>query len=148
MLPHHSSPTTFQSRMTQVCDLRTLEPKRMLNHAMIDFELAGFGICAHLPRDRPRGYIHNYLIDSDHGVMYVFALNYQSNPTKLLWKTTLPCRPCYIHSLAMTKHHMVFIRNPIHMDVSDVTRPVLKMLTYEPESPTSFFVLDKNDGRL
>ncbi|KAG9566592.1 hypothetical protein KCU71_g539, partial [Aureobasidium melanogenum] len=43
---------------------------------------------------------------------------------------------------------MVFIRNPIHMDVSDVTRPVLKMLTYEPESPTSFFVLDKNDGRL
>ncbi|KAG9526028.1 hypothetical protein KCU93_g5621, partial [Aureobasidium melanogenum] len=48
----------------------------------------------------------------------------------------------------MTKHHVVFIRNPIHMDVSDVTKPVLKMLTYEPESPTSFFVLDKNDGRL
>jgi len=96
--------------MLQVCDAKTLEPKRALTYAAIDPELDGFGICAHPPKDRKRGQTYNYLI-SRTGTMYVFALDYKSNPAKLLWKTPLPCPPCYIHSLAMTEKYAVFIRN-------------------------------------
>ena len=32
------------------------------------------------------------------------------------------------------------------MDVSDTTKQLAQMLEYEPESPTQFFVLDKETG--
>lgn len=153
--------------MLQVCDAKTLEPKRLLTYAQIDPQLAGFGICAHPPKDRKRGWTFNYIINPEDGVMSVFALDIRSNPVSLLWKTPLPCQPCYIHSLAMTERFVVFIRNvstynhlcrtspanprtawkPIHMDVSDMTKPMMEMLEYEPQSPTSFLVLDKETGR-
>lgn len=96
--------------MLQVCDAETLEPKRLLTYADIDPELAGFGICAHPPKDRKRGHQYNYLI-SEKGVLSVFALDFRANPAKLLWKTAIPCPPCYIHSLAMTLDYVVFVRN-------------------------------------
>ncbi|KAF3399574.1 Retinoid isomerohydrolase [Talaromyces pinophilus] len=121
--------------MLQVCNAKTLEPKRLLTYANIDPELSGFGICAHPPRDRQRGTTYNYLI-SQEGVMFCFALDVVSNPAKLLWKTALPCKPCYIHSLAMTQDYVVFIRN------------VMDMLEVESESNTFFYVLRKSDGEL
>ena len=96
--------------MLQVCDAETLEPKRLLTYADIDASLSGFGICAHPPRDRKRGTIYNYLISKE-GVLSVFSLDYRANPVKVLWKTALPCPPCYIHSLAMTQDYVIFIRN-------------------------------------
>ncbi|KAI0177200.1 carotenoid oxygenase [Pestalotiopsis sp. NC0098] len=129
----------------QVCDAKTLAPKRLLTYAEIDPELAGFGICAHPPKDRARGQTFNYIISKE-GVLSIFALDIKAKPTKLLWKTALPCAPCYIHSLAMTDKYVVFIRNPIHMDVSDTTKQLSQMLEYEPESPTEFFILDKETG--
>lgn len=153
--------------LLQVCDAKTLEPKRLITYAEIDPELAGYGICAHPPKDRVRGQTFNYII-SNNGVMSVFGLDIRAKPAKLLWKTPLPCKPCYIHSLAMTDRFIVFIRivsfsprlaanrvpdtdltsrqQPIHMDVSDPSKPVMEMLTFEPESPTQFFVLDKFTG--
>lgn len=101
--------------LLQVCDAKTLEPKRALTYAQIDPELKGFGICAHPPKDRKRGTTYNYLISED-GVMSVFALNITSKPAKLLWKTPLPCKPCYIHSMAMTDKYAVFIRNVSHLN--------------------------------
>jgi len=44
-------------------------------------------------------------------VLSVFALDYTTNPARVLWKTALPCEPCYIHSLAMTQNYVVFVRN-------------------------------------
>lgn len=96
--------------MLQVCDAETLQPKRLLTYAEIDPELSGFGICAHPPKDRKRGTTYNYLISKE-GVMSIFAMHDQANPAKLLWKTPLPCPPCYIHSLAMTEKYVVFVRN-------------------------------------
>ena len=93
----------------QVCDARTLEPKRLLTYAEIDPELAGYGICAHPPKDRSRGLTFNYII-SEQGSMSVFALNIRSKPAKMIWKTIIPCRPCYIHSLATTEKYVVFVR--------------------------------------
>lgn len=93
----------------QVCDAKTLEPKRILTYAAIDPELAGYGICAHPPKDRSRGLTFNYII-SMQGEMSVFALDIRSKPTKLVWKTVLPCKACYIHSLAMTEKYVVFVR--------------------------------------
>ncbi|OKP09771.1 hypothetical protein PENSUB_4840 [Penicillium subrubescens] len=66
----------------QICDAKTLEPKRLFTWAAIDPELNGFGICAHPVKDRQRHHIYNYLI-SEQGVMYVFAVDYASNPAKL-----------------------------------------------------------------
>ncbi|KAL3475742.1 carotenoid oxygenase [Aspergillus californicus] len=133
--------------LLQICDAKTLEPKRMLSYAEIDPELVGYGICAHPPKDRKRGWTFNYLISSEDGTMSVFGLDIQANPVSLLWKTQLPCKPCYIHSLAMTEQYVIFIRNPLHMDVSDTTKQVMEMLEYEPGSPTQFFVLDKFSGK-
>ncbi len=96
--------------MLQVCDAKSLEPKRLLTYADIDDELSGFGICAHPVRDRKLGAIYNYLISKE-GVLSVFALDFRAKPAKLIWKTALPCPPCYIHSLAMTQDYVVFIRN-------------------------------------
>lgn len=96
--------------MLQVCDAKTLEPKRMLNYSNIDPELAGYGICAHPPKDRVRGLTFNYVISYE-GTMYCFCMDIRANPAKLVWKTALPCAPCYIHSLAMTDKYVVFIRN-------------------------------------
>jgi torulene dioxygenase len=42
--------------------------------------------------------------------MSVFALHNEANPVKLLWKTALPCPPCYIHSLAILQKYVIFIR--------------------------------------
>ncbi|KAH8881041.1 hypothetical protein GQ53DRAFT_889010 [Thozetella sp. PMI_491] len=133
--------------MLQVCDAKTLEPKRLLTYAAINPELKGYGICAHPPKDRKRGLTFNYVISPD-GVLSIFSLNIRSNPATVLWKTPLPCRPCYIHSMAMTDRFVVFIRNPLHMDVSDNTKQVMEMLEYEPDVPTFFFVLDKFSGKL
>ncbi|KAL0933655.1 retinal pigment epithelial membrane family protein [Colletotrichum truncatum] len=135
------------SNLLQVCDARTLEPKRMLTYAQIDPELSGYGICSHPPKDRKRGLTFNYLIDPEKGIMSVFALNIVAKPTSLLWKTPLPCKPCYIHSLAMTDKYVVFIRNPVQMDVSDTSKPMVDMLQFEPNTPTQFFVLNKIDGK-
>ena len=93
----------------QVCDAKTLEPKRILTYAEIDPALAGYGICAHPPKDRNRGLTFNYVI-SEEGRLSVFALDIQSKPTRMVWKTTMPCKPCYIHSLAMTEKYVIFIR--------------------------------------
>ncbi len=93
----------------QVCDAKTLEPKRVLTYAEIDPALAGYGICAHPPKDRSRGLTFNYII-SDPDSMSVFALDIRSKPTKVMWKTVLPCRPSYIHSLACTEKYVIFIR--------------------------------------
>ena len=93
----------------QVCDAKTLEPKRILTYAEIDPQLAGYGICAHPPKDRGRGLTFNYII-SEQGSMSVFALDIRSKPTRMIWKTVMPCKPCYIHSLAMTEKYVVFIR--------------------------------------
>lgn len=96
--------------LLQVCDAKTLEPKRLLTYADIDAGLAGYGICAHPPKDRKRGMTFNYII-SEQGSMAIFALNIKSKPTKLVWKTALPCDPCYIHSLAMTDKFVIFVSN-------------------------------------
>jgi torulene dioxygenase len=151
--------------MLQVCDSRTLEPKRLLTYADIDPELAGFGICAHPPKDRALGTTYNYIISKE-GVLSIFSLDIKANPAKLVWKTAIPCPPCYIHSLAMTKNYVVFIRNvsnhctlaietcvdiilkPIHMNISDMRKQVMEMLEYEPGNTTKFFVLRKLDGKL
>ena len=96
--------------MLQILDATTLEPKRLLTYADIDPELAGFGICAHPVKDRELGHQYNYLISKE-GVMYIFSLDFKANPAKLVWKTAIPCPPCYIHSLAMTQEYVVFVRN-------------------------------------
>ena len=82
----------------------------MLTYAQIDPQLEGYGICAHPPKDRKRGLTFNYLISSDQ-VLSIFSLNIRASPVSVLWKTALPCKPCYIHSLAMTDKYVVFIRN-------------------------------------
>jgi carotenoid cleavage dioxygenase-like enzyme len=41
---------------------------------------------------------------------------------------------------------MLICVKPIHMDISDTTKQVAQMLEFEPESPTQFFVLDKETG--
>ncbi|KAF5963532.1 beta-carotene 15,15'-monooxygenase [Fusarium bulbicola] len=133
--------------MLQVVDGKTLEPKRILTYAAIDPELQGFGIVSHALKDRHRGEEYNYLINPQTGVLSVSALDIKSNPTKLLWKTPIPCRPCYVHSMAMSSNYVVFIRNPISMDLSDTTKPFTQSMVYEPESPTEFFVLDKITGK-
>ena len=97
--PQHSS-----------CDVKTLEPKRLLTYAETDLELSRFEICAHLLKDRERGRMCNYLI-FEQGVMSVFAPDLVWEPARLVWNTPLPCPPCYIHSLAMTESYAVFIRN-------------------------------------
>jgi carotenoid cleavage dioxygenase-like enzyme len=48
----------------------------------------------------------------------------------------------------MTQKYVVFIRNPITMDLSDPSKPVAQILEVEEDTPTSFFVLDKEDGKL
>ena len=105
--------------MLQVCDAKTLEPKRILTYAEIDPELAGYGICAHPPKDRSRGLTFNYII-SEQGSMSVFALDIRSKPARMVWKTVMPCKPCYIHSLAMTEKYVIFIRL-VSRYASDVT---------------------------
>ncbi|KAG6989473.1 Carotenoid isomerooxygenase [Fusarium oxysporum f. sp. conglutinans] len=130
----------------QVCDARTLEPKRLLNYMDIDPELAGSGSCAHPPHDRKRGLTFNYLIDAS-GVLFVFALDVASNPAALVWKSPLPCRPCYTHALAMTDKYVVFVRNPVHLDLSDTTKGFADMMVCEHNSPTEFYILDKSDGK-
>jgi torulene dioxygenase len=97
--------------MLQVCDAKTLEPKRILTYAQIDPQLQGFGICAHPPKDRKRGLHFNYLIDPRDGSLSIFSMDFMAKPAKLRWKTTIPCKPCYVHSLAMTDKYVVFIRN-------------------------------------
>lgn len=97
--------------MLQTCDAKTLEPKRLLTYAQIDPQLAGYGICAHPLKDRKRGLTFNYIISPDGKVLSIFALNIRAKPASLVWKTALPCEPCYIHSLAMTDKYVVFIRN-------------------------------------
>ncbi|VUC38110.1 unnamed protein product [Clonostachys rosea] len=144
--------------LLQICDAKTLEPKRMVTYATIDPELQGYGICSHPPKDRQRQHLYNYLIGEDNTV-YVFSLDFGSNPSKLVWKTALPCAPCYVHSLAMSKKYCVFVRNeerhssneesqPLHMDLKDPSKPLAHALTFEPESKTLFFILDKDTGKL
>lgn len=79
-------------------------------HMLISTRNCGLGICAHPSRDCERGTTYNYLI-SKGGVMSVFALHNEANPVKLLWKTAIPCTPCYIHSLAISQKYVIFIRN-------------------------------------
>ena len=96
--------------MLQTCDAKTLEPKRLLTYAQIDPQLTGYGICAHPPKDRKRGLTFNYIVSND-GVLSIFALDIHAKPASVVWKTALPCKPCYIHSLAMTDKYVVFVRN-------------------------------------
>jgi torulene dioxygenase len=49
----------------QVCDSKSLEPKRLLTYADIDPQLSGYGICAHPPKDWKWGMTFNYLISED-----------------------------------------------------------------------------------
>lgn len=97
--------------MLQTCDAKTLQPKRLLTYAQTDPCLEGFGICAHPPKDRARGLTFNYLISPDGQTLSIFSLNISANPAAVVWKTPLPCRPCYVNSLAMTDKYVVFIRN-------------------------------------
>lgn len=120
--------------LLQVCDARTLEPKRILTYAQIDSKLSGYGICSHPPKDRKRGMTFNYLIDPQTGVLSIFALSIAAKPTSLRWKTPIPCKPCYTHSLAMTDKYVVFIRNVSGL-APDRVRPSRRALLTRPHSP-------------
>lgn len=37
---------------------------------------------------------------------------------------------------------------PLNMDVSDMSKPVMEMIEFEPGAKTLFFVLDKKDGKM
>ncbi|KAI4931419.1 hypothetical protein J4E85_004012 [Alternaria conjuncta] len=131
----------------QICDAKTLEPKRLLSHAVIDPELAGTGCCAHPVHDRKRGQTYNYLIDAT-GIMYIFALDVVANPARLLWKSALTCKPCYTHALAMTDKYVVFVRNPVILDLSNPSKTLVEAMVCEHDSPVYFYVLDKADGKV
>ncbi|RBR22565.1 hypothetical protein FVER53590_00042 [Fusarium verticillioides] len=151
-IPTHENPydkgtPSKRPEKEEIVDGKTLEPKRMLTYAAIDPELEGFGICSHALKDRHRGEEYNYLIDPKTGVLSVFALDLKTNPCKLLWKSPIPCRPCYVHSMAMSSKYVIFIRNPISMDLSDTSKGFIQSMVYEPDSPTEFFVLDKSTGK-
>ncbi|KAI1338569.1 carotenoid oxygenase [Xylariaceae sp. FL0016] len=130
----------------QVVDAESLEPKRLITYGHIDPELKGFGICAHPPKDRKRQWIFNYIVD-ERGVLHTFALDYGAKPAALVWKTPLPCKPCYIHSLACSQDYVIFIRNPVSMDLSDPTKPVSEIMKVEHDSNTLFYVMEKETGK-
>lgn len=132
----------------QICDAKTLEPKRLLSYADINPELQGYGSCAHPVHDRKRGLTFNWIIDSATGKLNVFCLDVAANPAYMVWKAPLPCRPCYTHAIAMTDKYCLFVRNPVHMDMSDVTKSISDMLVCEHDSPVEFYLLDKKDGSL
>lgn len=112
--------------MLQVCDAKTLKPKRLLTYAVIDKELEGNGICAHPPKDRRRNTQYNYIIDST-GTVFVFALDTGSSPAKLLWKTPILKEPAYAHSLGLTEKFVVFVRQVSTAVVADGIMQVNKL---------------------
>ncbi|KAF5618740.1 retinal pigment epithelial membrane family [Fusarium sp. NRRL 52700] len=133
--------------MLQVLNGKILETKRMLNLTAIDPELNGFGTCSRNLKDRNKSEEYNYLNNPQTGVLSVLALDIESNPTKMPWKTSIPCRPCYVHSMAMSSNYVISICNPISMDLSDTTKPFSQSKIYEPQSPTEIFVIDKITGK-
>ena len=100
----------------QVCDAKTLEPKRILNFTAIDAELEGVSSSAHPAKDAKAGEIFNYLVDKQ-GRLSMFCQDIKSNPARVKWKTILPCPPCYVHSVGMTKKYALFITNVSHLDL-------------------------------
>ncbi|CUM49439.1 uncharacterized protein AC631_05790 [Debaryomyces fabryi] len=130
----------------QVCDSRTLEPKRMLRFSDIDPKLQGQGTCAHFIKDRNTGEIFNYLV-TDKGELTVFALDIKTKPSKLIWHTKLPGPPCYCHSLAATEKYVVFIRNPITIDLADIeNKTFADSFVYDPDCPVFFFIVERSTG--
>lgn len=95
--------------MLQICDAKTLEPKRLFTYAVIDKTLEGAGICAHQGKDRKRRTEYNYIVDST-GITYVFGLDTGSHPAKLLWKRPIFEGSSYAHSIAVTGKYVVFVR--------------------------------------
>lgn len=131
----------------QVCDSKTLEPKRLLRYTEVDSKLKGFGTCAHPVKDRSTKEIFNYLV-TDKNELSIFALDIGSKPSKLKWHTVLPSAPCYCHSLALTEKYVVFVRNPITMNLSDIEKKqFLEAFEYDSDCPTYFFMLDRKTGK-
>lgn len=125
----------------QVCDSKTLEPKRLLRYTEVDPQLKGYGTCAHPMKDRGRGEIFNYLVN-DKGELTIFALDIKAKPAKLKWHTVLPSVPCNCHSLALTEKYVVFVRNPIVMNLADMdTKLFVDAFEYDSDCPTYFFSL-------
>lgn len=95
--------------MLQICDAKSLEPKRLLTYATIDKDLAGAGICAHQGKDRKRQTEYNFLIDQA-GTTFVFGMSTGTTPAKLLWKTPIFKGASYAHSIGVTQKFVVFVR--------------------------------------
>lgn len=130
----------------QVVDSKTLEPKRLLRYSEVSPLLKGYGTCAHPAKDRSKGEIFNYLI-SEKGELTIFGLDIKAKPTSLLWHTVLPSLPCYCHSLALTDKYVVFIRNPIMLNVANAQdKQFLDAFEYDSDCPTFFFLLDRKTG--
>lgn len=70
--------------MLEACDATTFEPKRMLTYAQIDPQIEGYGICAHLPKDRRRDLTFSNLISPDQ-IPSIFSLNIWASPLSVLW---------------------------------------------------------------
>ncbi|CDK26258.1 unnamed protein product [Kuraishia capsulata CBS 1993] len=131
----------------QVCDSKSLEPKRILRYSEVDPNLKGMGTCAHPVKDRTKGEIYNYLV-TERGELTIFALDIKTKPSKLIWHTVLPSVPCYCHSLAMTEKYVVFVRNPITLDPADMqNKSFLDAFTYNSDCPVFFFVLERASGK-
>lgn len=131
----------------QVCDSRTLEPKRLLRYTEVDPLLKGMGTCAHPVKDRLTGETYNYLV-TDKGELTIFALDIKAKPAKLMWHTTLPSVPCYCHSLALTEKYVVFVRNPIIMNPQGLEdKQFVDAFHYDSDCPTFFFILDRKSGK-
>ncbi|OJJ07763.1 hypothetical protein ASPVEDRAFT_89005 [Aspergillus versicolor CBS 583.65] len=132
--------------MLQVCDAKSLEPKRLFTYAVIDEALQGAGICAHQGKDRKRGTQYNYVIDKT-GTTYVFGIDTTSRPSKLLWKTPIFRGATYIHHIGVSQQYVVFVRQPIALDPTKSSTSMAEMWNIDQKGDTEFYLIDKDSGK-
>ncbi len=107
---------------------------------------------AHPHYDEERDELISYVVQLGLRSSYrVFAVAAGSQTRRLIG--TIPVsRPCYIHSVGLTKRFVVLAEfplaiNPTHLLLKPA-RPLMDLLTWEPQRGTRFFLLDRHSGEL
>jgi torulene dioxygenase len=132
-------------------DPETLEPIGLASQATLHPSLKGPLSAAHAKSDPETGDIYNYNLDFGRASVYrIFHTSASTGQTEIL--ATFPGRPAYLHSLFLTKDHVIlcvwnsFIKAGgvsviYNMNILD------SIAAFDESIPATWYVIDRRQGK-
>ncbi|KAF2873958.1 carotenoid oxygenase [Massariosphaeria phaeospora] len=139
------------ANMIKRIDPETLEPQGVVNQTVLHPDLNGPLSASHAKMDPDTGDLFNYNLQFGRGATYrIFRTSAATGKTDIL--ATFPAKPAYIHSLFLSKNHVVLCIWNSHITWGGISvlynrNLVDAIAPFDPSLKATWYVIDRTHGK-